>query len=307
VAPITRREFVALSSAAVAASLTSRLHAGALRQGAAPAPVFAPVRRNVNTFTARGGTIGWLSNKDALIVIDTQYPDSAAICLDGLKTRVTRPVDLVFTTHHHIDHTGGNGVFRAVAKKIIAQSKVPELQKMAAAQTPNAEPPVLPDATFDQAWAEHPGDETITGRYYGPGHTGGDAIYHFERAHVVHMGDLLWLQFHPRVDRPAGASIQNWLKTLETVSRDMPRDTIYIAGHAKQGVGVTADVRAVTNFRDYFDAVLTTVRKGLAAGKSKAEITATPLPQFASYQTSGSALSLPAVLGVAYDELSPAG
>jgi hypothetical protein len=72
-------------------------------------------------------------------------------------------------------------------------------------------------------------------------------------------------------------------------------------------VGVTADVRAVTNYRDYFDAVLTTVRKGLAAGKSKAEITATPLPQFASYQTSGSALSLPAVLGVAYDELSPAG
>jgi glyoxylase-like metal-dependent hydrolase (beta-lactamase superfamily II) len=269
-----------------------------------PTPAFTPVRRNVHTITARGGTIGWLSNKDALIVIDTQYPDSAKLCLDGLKTKAPRPVDLVFNTHHHIDHTGGNGVFRAVAKKIIAQSKVPELQKMAAAQSPDGPAPVLPDATFDQTWTEHAGDETIAGRYYGPGHTGGDAIYRFVRAHVVHLGDLLWLPFHPRVDRPAGASIQNWLKTLDTVAREMPRDTIYIAGHAKQGTPVTGRVEDVTGFRDYFDAVLTTTRKGIADGKSKDEIAASPLPQFASYQSSGSALSLPGVLGVAYDELT---
>ena len=304
-AQLNRREFVALSSGAVVASLTSRLSAGAL-QTPAPTPVFTPVRRNVNTFTARGGTIGWLSNPDALIVIDTQYPDSAKLCLDGLKTRAARPVDLVFNTHHHIDHTGGNGVFRSVARKIIAQANVPELQKTAAAQTAGAEPPVLPDATFDQTWTEHPGDETIIGRYYGPGHTGGDAIYHFQRANVVHMGDLLWLQFHPRVDRPAGASIQNWLKTLETVAREMPRDAIYIAGHAKQGLAPTGTVKDVTDFRNYFDAVLTTVRKGIAAGRSKDQIAASTLPQFASYQTAGSALSLPAVLGVAYDELAVA-
>jgi glyoxylase-like metal-dependent hydrolase (beta-lactamase superfamily II) len=303
VAQLNRREFVALSSGAIAAGLTSRLRAAGF-QPAPPTPVFAAVRRNVNTFTARGGTIGWLSNKDALIVIDTQYPDSAKLCLDGLKTKAPRPVDLVFNTHHHIDHTGGNGVFRAVAKKIIAQSKVPELQKMAAAQTPNAEAPVLPDATFDQTWTEHAGDETITGRYYGPGHTGGDAIYHFQRANVVHMGDLLWLQFHPRVDRPAGASIQNWLKTLDTVARTMPRDTIFIAGHTKQGMGVTAAMSDIGGFRDYFDAVLTRTRKGIAVGKSKDEITASPLPQFASYQTSGTALSLAGVLGAAYDELT---
>jgi glyoxylase-like metal-dependent hydrolase (beta-lactamase superfamily II) len=304
VAQLTRREFVALSSGAFVAGLSARLAAAGAQAPAPPAPAFALVRRNVNTFTARGGTIGWLSNKDALIVIDTQYPDSAKVCLDGLKSRASRPVDLVFNTHHHIDHTGGNGVFRAVAKKIIAQARVPELQKMAAAQTPNAEAPVLPDATFDQTWTEHAGDETIGGRYYGPGHTGGDAIYHFEQANVVHMGDLLWLQFHPRVDRPAGASIQNWLKTLETIAREMPRDTIYIAGHARQGLPVTADVKDVAAFRDYFDAVLTTTRKGIAERKSKEEITASTLPQFASYQTAGAALSLAGVLGVAYDELT---
>ena len=302
-AQLNRREFVALSSGAIAAGLTSRLGAAGL-QPAPPAPAFALVRRNVNTFTARGGTIGWLSNKDALIVVDTQYPDSAKVCLDGLNTRAPRPVDLVFNTHHHIDHTGGNGVFRAVAKKIIAQSRVPELQKMAAAQTPNGDAPVLADATFDQTWTEHAGDETIAGRYYGPGHTGGDAIYHFQRANVVHMGDLLWLQFHPRVDRPSGASMQNWMKTLDTIAREMPRDTIYIAGHARQGMPVTAGRQDVIAFRDYFDAVLTTTRKAIADGKTKEEITALPLPQFGSYQTAGPALSLAGVLGAAYDELT---
>jgi cyclase len=302
VAQLNRREFVALSSGALLVGLMPRLDAAG--QPAPPVPVFTQVRRNVNTFTARGGTIGWLSNADALIVIDTQYPDSAKLCLEGLKSRAPRPVDLVFNTHHHIDHTGGNGVFRTVAKKIIAQAKVPDLQKMAAAQTPNAEAPVLPDATFDKTWTEHAGDETIIGRYYGPGHTGGDAIYHFLRANVVHMGDLLWLQFHPRVDRPAGASIQNWLKTLDGVGRMMPADTIFLAGHAKQGRPVTGTVNDITGFRDYFDAVLTTTRKGIAAGKSKDEIAASSLPQFDAYQTAGSALSLAGVLGVAYDELT---
>ena len=256
---LTRREFVTLTSGAMAAGFGSRLFGRGLQRPPLN-PVFADVRRNVHTFTARGGTIGWLSNPEALIVVDTQYPDSARLCLDGLKDRAARPVDLVFNTHHHIDHTGGNGVFRAVAKKIVAQAHVPALQKMAAAEsTTPADPPVLPDATFDQTWTEHAGDETIAARYYGPGHTGGDAILHFQKADVVHMGDLLWLRRHPRVDRPAGASIQNWAKTLATIAGDMPANTIYIAGHAQDGTPVTAGRQEVVDFGNYFDAVLTTV------------------------------------------------
>jgi hypothetical protein len=33
--------------------------------------------------TGRRGTIGWLSTPDALVGVDTQYADTAAICLDG--------------------------------------------------------------------------------------------------------------------------------------------------------------------------------------------------------------------------------
>lgn len=308
---LDRRQFFVLSSGALAAAPLARVFA----QTQAPAPVQAPaappvtaftdVRRNVGIFTGRGGTIGYLVNKDAVTVIDTQYPDTAKICLDGVKQKSGgRAIDVVFNTHHHADHTLGNPVFRADAKKIVAQAGVPPLQRTVAAATPNSAPVVVADVTFDTTWSQKFGDETIAAQFNGPGHTGADALFHFERANVVHMGDLLFLERHPRVDRAAGASIQNWIKILEKVAKNMRGDTIYIAGHAKDGQSPTADRAALLRFRDYFDAVLALTKKGVAAGQSKDAIAATPtLPGFENYQ-GGGALTLKGVLEVAYDELT---
>ena len=312
---LDRRRFIALSSGALAVSPIARVFGAheiqappqTAPQAAAPpaVPKFEDVRRNVGIFTMRGGTIGWLVNKDAALVVDTQYPDTAKTCLEGLKQKTGgRGLDLVINTHHHGDHTGGNAVFRADAKKLVAQAGVPALQRTVAAAAPNSAAPVVADTTFDKTWSEKCGDETVTARFNGPGHTGADAIVHFERAHVVHMGDLLFVERHPRVDRAAGASIQNWMKILEKVHKDLPADTIFIAGHAKDGLPLTADRAALLRFRDYFDAVLALTRKGIAQGQTKDALAATAaLPGFESYQ-GGGVLSLSGVLGVAYDELT---
>jgi glyoxylase-like metal-dependent hydrolase (beta-lactamase superfamily II) len=318
---IDRREFFALTGAAGFFGLpgNSGLKAGATygldpdawfdsgsqTPGQAPpaTPKFEDVRRNVGVFTMRGGTIGWLINKDAVVVVDTQFPDTASACVDGLKQKAAnRGIDTVFNTHHHGDHTGGNAVFRGAAKRLVAHANVPDLLRKTA--NPNAAPPTIPDVTFDQTWSQDFGDEKITARYDGPGHTGGDAMIHFERANVVHMGDLLFHERHPRVDRPSGASMQNWMKILERVTAAMPADTIYIAGHSREGQPVTVDRQAVRRFRDYFDAVLTFTRKGMAAGQTKDAIAAAAsLPGFESYQGGGT-LTLGGVLTAAFDELS---
>jgi cyclase len=313
---LDRRQFLAFSSTALAVTPLARViaqgqpPAGAPPQGAAPqaappaTPKFEDVRRNVGIFTMRGGTIGTMVNKDAVLIVDTQYPDTAKACIDGLKQKTgNRRIDTVFNTHHHGDHTGGNAVFRAEAGRLIAHANVPELQRKAAT-APNAPPPTVADATFDKTWSQDVGDEKVTAYYNGPGHTGGDAIIRFERAQVVHMGDLMFNERHPRVDRPAGASIQNWMVILEKVTKDMPADTIYIAGHARDGGSVTVDRKALLRFRDYFDAVLAFTRKGIAAGQTRDALAATTtLPGFETYQ-GGGALTLGGVLGVAYDELT---
>jgi glyoxylase-like metal-dependent hydrolase (beta-lactamase superfamily II) len=304
--PLNRREFFAVASGAFASIPAARLLARA-QQPVTPPPAtaFADVRRGVGTFTGQGGTIGWLRNKDAIIVVDTQYPRTATICLEGIKQQAGRAPDLVFNTHHHIDHTGGNGVFRPEIKKLIAQANVPGLQKRVAAETPNAEAAVVADATFDKTWTEHAGDETLAARYYGPGHTSGDAILRFEKADVVHMGDLLWLELHPRVDRSAGASIANWIKTLETVSKEMPRNTIYIAGHTRRGIAVTTDRSALIDLRNYFDAAMTFTRKAMADGRTRESLASeTTLPGFEKFQAAGTTLTLGGVLQMAYDELT---
>ena len=301
---LDRREFVQLTTAGIAAMPFASLAAQTPQRTAPPLKTaFSDVRRNVGYFIGRGGTIGWLINKDAVIAVDTQYPDSAKVCVDGLKQKSGRGFDIVINTHHHIDHTGGNGVFKPESKKLVAQQGVPGLQRTVASQTPNAAEPVVAGETFDNEWKARAGDEQLVARYYGPAHTGADACVHFLHANIVHMGDLIWIERHPRVDRPAGASIQNWLKVIERIVKEMPRDAIYIAGHAKDGMAPTTDRTYVLRQRDYFDAVLTATRKGIAAGESKDQVKATPsLPGFESFQSSPG-LSLADVLGVAYDEL----
>jgi glyoxylase-like metal-dependent hydrolase (beta-lactamase superfamily II) len=302
---IDRRRFIILSSAAAAAAPFRNVIAQT-----PPATRFETIRGNVGYFFGKGGTIGWLINKDAVVVVDTQFADTAAICLEGLKQKSSRGVDVLFNTHHHGDHTSGNPTFKPATKKIVAHAKVPDLQKQAAAAPPPAgQPappaPVVADTTFDSTWSVDAGDEKISARHYGPAHTGGDSIIRFERATVVHMGDLLFVERHPFVDRPAGASMQNWMKTLERVAAEMPADTQYIAGHSKQDLPVVVSRAEVLKFKDYLNAVLSHAQKGIAAGQSKEAITASKgLAGFEGYQEAPPRLTLAAVLGVAYDELT---
>jgi glyoxylase-like metal-dependent hydrolase (beta-lactamase superfamily II) len=268
---MNRRAFLSTASAAMASSV---FDVSLAAQPSASAPVFAPVRRNVGVFTARGGTMGWLIGDQAVLVIDSQFADTAKLFLDGLASRTPRRIDLLLNTHHHPDHTGGNKVLRPLVTKIVAHRNVPGLQRKQAAEMKTASAQAYADGTFSQSWKAAVGDETVSARYYGPGHTSGDAVYRFERANVVHMGDLMYHQRHPGADRAAGASLRNWIVSLERVVKDHDRDTVYIFGHAKEGAPVTGSGKDLLVVRDCLTSLLDVVQKGIKAGKSADEITA---------------------------------
>lgn len=250
--------------------------AAAQTPAAPPKTEFVDVRRNVSLFSGQGGTIGLLVNTGGLAVIDTQFPATAQICLDGLKARGGgRAIDYVINTHHHGDHTGGNGVFRGAAKKIVAHERVPELLKAAAARQPNTPVTTFPDTTFPGTFKAELGDETIAAKYYGPGHTSGDIVVLFEKANVVHMGDLTFNRRHPFIDRPAGASIARWITLLEEVSKAHADDTVFIFGHAGEGWKVTGTKADLLVQRDYFTALVDFVRGEIKAGKAREEVVRT--------------------------------
>ena len=201
----TRRHFVITSSLALAS--------GGMRSasvfGQEPAETtFESLRGNVGVFTGRGGTIGWLVASDALVIVDSQFPDTAEACLRGLQQRSQRQIDALINTHHHGDHTAGNVTFRSAAKQIVAHANVPRLQQRAAERAETADDQAYADTTFDDTWKMDLGGETVSAKHHGPGHTGGDIVVRFENANVAHMGDLMFNRRHPFVDRPSGASIK---------------------------------------------------------------------------------------------------
>ena len=329
----SRREFLAASAAAALGAALGRPSFGLAQQPPQPQPLFTPIRRNVGTFTMRGGTVGWLVNAGGVAVVDSQFPSEARALLDGLQARSkSRGVDVLINTHHHGDHTSGNPVFRGVARRVVAHGMAdqhmrrapspqqPQAQAAAPAaqhqqppaapagqqqQQPPAPEPLYPDTTFTHTWSAEVGDERIVARHHGRAHTSGDAAITFERANVVHMGDLMFNRRHPVVDRAAGASMRNWARVLEQVANAHARDTIYIFGHANTGLPVTGSSADLLHFRDYLGAVIGFVEKQVAAGRTREEVLAMrePLAGFESFGPFGQA-SARDPLTVAYEEVT---
>lgn len=272
------------------------------RQAGAARTQFRELRGGVGIFIGQGGTIGVFGNKGGAAIIDSQFPKTAKICLETVRKKSERPIDLLFNTHHHGDHTQGNSVFRPAVKKIVAHKNVPGYQKKQGKER-NYETVTLPDTTFDKEWKIKLGDETLLARHFGPAHTGGDAVITMEKANIAHMGDLVFNGRHPFIDPPAGASMKNWPKVLEAAVKAHDKETIFIFGHARADLQVTGKSKDVLRFRDYLNAVNAHVQKGIEAGQPKNEIVALEaLKGFEKYVGAGERLSLKRSLECSYDE-----
>lgn len=297
----SRRRFLQLTGFALATTpwLSSR---SALR----PAD-FETIRRDVGVFTEQGGTIGWLANDEALVVVDTQFPDTAPSCWEGLQERASGRADLVINTHHHGDHTAGNAFFEAHTDRILAHANVPDLQRQAAEESGNADEQVYPNETFDTSWEETIGDETVRLHHYGAAHTGGDAVIHFERANVVHVGDLVFNRVYPFIDIDGGASSKGWIDVLEQIHADFDDDTRFIFGHGHPEHGITGDRADLLAMRDFLAGLVEYVANGIEADQSIDELADRDvLPGFEDHHLDDWPLELEACIRAVHRDLTGA-
>jgi glyoxylase-like metal-dependent hydrolase (beta-lactamase superfamily II) len=302
---MNRRKFLLSSTAGVAGLALSRSVSYAQQPTAPAAPPvtrFEELRRGVGIFIGQGGTIGYLVNGDGAIAVDSQFMNTAEICAAGLRQKAPKGIAMLINTHHHGDHTGGNKAYGV--SKIIAHANC--LKSHRATTEKTADQQAYATATFTDVWTEKFGNESIEARYFGPGHTGGDAVIHFQQANVMHMGDLLFNRAHPNIDRAQGARIDNWIAILDQVSKRASNDTIIIAGHAKDNV-VRNGKAELGHFRNSLTAVLEHARAGVKAGQSKEEVQKLPvLKGFEDNASPNARLTLAFVLGIAYDEVTNA-
>ncbi|HEY3386453.1 MAG TPA: MBL fold metallo-hydrolase [Saprospiraceae bacterium] len=255
------------------------------------------LRRNVGIFKEKGGTIGWLIQPNGIVVIDSQWKEQAESLLGEIKKKQEGPVEFLINTHHHGDHTSGNIAFKGIAKKVLAHENS-KLNQIASAQANNTTAEQLfPDMTYTDRWQQKVGDETIDIQYWGPGHTNGDSIIHFQQANVVHCGDLVFNRRYPFIDKTAGAMIDNWIEILQQMQSFFDNDTIFIFGHAREGFELTGNKNDLAAFADYLSALLEFVEKEIKSGKSKEEILlATEIPGAPEWTGDGIQRSLSAAL-----------
>jgi glyoxylase-like metal-dependent hydrolase (beta-lactamase superfamily II) len=255
----------------------------------------------VGIFTERGGTIAFLLNKKGIAVVDSQFPDQSKHLVDELKKKSEKSFKLLINTHHHGDHSAGNISFKGITEHVLAHVNSKKNQEASAKAQKTEDKQLYPDQTYTDTWCQKIGKEKICLYYFGAGHTNGDSVVHFEKANIVHMGDLLFNRRHPYVDRGAGANIKSWIEVLNKTLNKFDNKTKYVYGHAADGYEVTGTADDLKKFTDYLDAVLKFTENEMKAGKTKEEfLKATTFPGIGEWK--GDGITRP--LGAAWDELS---
>ncbi|MEQ1677572.1 MAG: MBL fold metallo-hydrolase [Chitinophagaceae bacterium] len=257
--------------------------------------------KDIGIFTEKGGTIAFLLSKRGIAVVDTQFPEQSKHLIDELKKKTPKPFKLLINTHHHGDHTGGNIAFKGQVWTIVAHDNSKKNQKKSAIQNKSEDKQLYPNVTYIDSWSRKLGNERITLYYFGAAHTNGDSFVHFEKANIVHCGDLVFNRRHPYVDRGAGANIKSWMQVLDKGLSTFTKETRYVFGHAATGYEVTGTADDVKAFRDYLGNVLKFTDDAIRSGKTKEEfLKATLIPGGEEWKTDG----IQRPLGAAWDELT---
>ncbi len=218
--------------------------------------VMQKLRRDVGFFKQKGGTVGWMVNNDGIVIIDAQFKAQAITLLTQIELISNIDIDILFNTHHHPDHTGGNSILKDKTNKIISHTNSLINQRRDAVYSNTENDQTFPNLTFDHNINLTLGTEAISAQYLGPAHTNGDIVIHFEKANIVHIGDLVFNRCYPYIDKKNGASIANWITVLDSLLEKYDNDTIFITGHALQSYDVIIDKTDIKTFSNYLNRLM---------------------------------------------------
>lgn len=223
----------------------------------------------------KGGNIGVFSGPDGVVLIDDQYAPATPQILAAVAELSDAPLRFVLNTHWHGDHTGGNENLGKAGSLIMAHDGV--RRRMSSEQfitafkqaVPASPPAALPVVTFGDDLSLHLNGDTLNAFHVARAHTDGDSIVRFERANVLHMGDVMFLGTYPFIDLSSGGSIDGVIKALERALSKSDSKTTVIPGH-----GSITDQAGLKAYLSMLRDIRERVQAGLAAGQSVEEIIA---------------------------------
>jgi cyclase len=210
-----------------------------------------------------GGNVAVLVTNEGVLLVDDKYEQDHDGILAAVKSITNQPIRYILSTHYHADHSGGNAKFLPTAEII---STLNARRNILEHKQSNAPPGVEPArVTFTQDVQVFLGGKEVDARYFGRGHTNGDAVIYFPADRTIHTGDLM-AGSTPLIDYPGGGSLAEWPATLAAAMTQFDFDTV-IPGH-----GPVTNKAGLTAYRDRIEKEISDVRGMIRQGKSQDEV-----------------------------------
>src|SRR5688572_24767111 len=234
-----------------------------------------PVAANIHMLQGAGGNIGLAVGDDAVFVVDDQYAPLTRKILAAIATITPKSVNFVVNTHWHFDHVGGNenlgpagmGALIYAHENVRRRMSVGGFIEYLKTQVDPSPPSALPVVTFTEAIAFHINGDSVRVFHVPPAHTDGDAIVHFAKANVIHMGDTFHNAGLPFTDLSSGGSLNGIITAADKVLTMSNAQTKIIPGH-----GPLADRARLQAYRNMLVALRDRIRTLMSTGKTVEQI-----------------------------------
>jgi cyclase len=206
---------------------------------------------------------------ESVVLIDTCFTERRNRALVEMVRNVTpKPVKVLVNTHHHGDHTYGNGWFpeativahRYTRQAICRLDPATSMQRFTTVDFGEVRP-TPPMITFEDAVTLHVGELALDVLSPGVSHSGGDAVVHLPERSVLFAGDVVLNGCTPGF---VGGSAKGYLDVLDQL-RLLEVDTI-VPGH-----GPICDASVLDDMERYVRLVLHIAEEGRSAGLSPLE------------------------------------
>ncbi len=229
----------------------------------------------VHALFGAGGNLGVSAGPDGVFLVDDQFAPLSTKIKAAIARISDKPVKFLINTHWHFDHTGGNENFGKDGAVIVAHDNVRKLMSenqlidFFNAKVPAAPPVALPVITFKDTTTFHLNGDTIVVKHLPPGHTTGDSIVFFQKANVLHTGDLFFNGIYPFIDVQNGGTIDGMISDAHEILKWVNADTKVIPGH-----GPMADRDALIAYHAMLVSVRDRVKSLITEGKTKTQVLA---------------------------------
>jgi len=170
---------------------------------------------NLFALFGAGGNIAVLTGPDGALVVDSDLVELSPKLRAALTMISEKPAKFLINTHFHFDHAGGNPTLGRGGTVIVAHDNVRNhlmsqqvvdvgSTKIVTEATP---PEGLPVVTFADGVKFHVNGDTVAVNHVDNAHTDSDAFVFFEKANVLHTGDLFMSIGYPFVDGGNGGNL----------------------------------------------------------------------------------------------------